>query len=286
MDFPCPQHVLQGREQRTQGAWGGQGEGASQSMPVIIATHKQVKGVVGNRAPESRLLRPVRPAPAVCVHFVGWKSSDLSLLLASLLTLSHLDEFTRLAGPPAPPLSDERASSRATPLWVSEALAIKWCRADGSRGHTGRWTVPRLPHGPALSPASPAASLPVTLSVSSTTLRRGQRSPAGHCEVVGRGHVQRRLLDLGRDLAGAHVESLRQSLTLVPPATPPQKKAPRHEGLFPCQPWTPRHRSHMAGARGLRGAPGWWRVPGRQGSQGRSPSSNYCDPLEHGDLRT
>lgn len=172
MDFPCPQHVLQGREQRTQGAWGGEGEGASQSMPVIIATHKQVKGVVGNRAPESRPIRPLRPAPPpVCVHFVGWKSSDLSLLLASLLTLSHLDEFTRLTGPPAPPLSDERASSRATPLWVSEALAIKWCRADGSRGHTGRWTIPRLPHGPALSPASPAASLPVTLSVSSVEAR-------------------------------------------------------------------------------------------------------------------
>lgn len=225
VDFPCPQHVLQGREQRTQGVWGGEGEGASQSMPVIIATHKQVKGVVGNRAPESRPIRPLRPAPPpVCVHFVGWKSSDLSLLLASLLTLSHLDEFTRLAGPPAPPLSDERASSRATPLWVSEALAIKWCRTDGSWGHTGRRTVSRPPHGPALSPASPAASLPVTLSVSSTTLRRGQWSLAGHCEVVGRGHVQRRLLDLGRDLAGAHVESLRQSLTLVPPATPPQKK--------------------------------------------------------------
>lgn len=74
VDFPCPQHVLQGREQRTQGAWGGQGEGASQSMPVIIATHKQVKGVVGNRAPESRPIRPLRPAPPpVCVHFMGWE---------------------------------------------------------------------------------------------------------------------------------------------------------------------------------------------------------------------
>lgn len=81
-------------------------------MPVIMTNNKQVKGMVGNRVLESWLIQHTRPALCrLCPPTWAGKPSDLSLLLALLLILSHLDEFTRLAGPPAPVLSYEHVNS-------------------------------------------------------------------------------------------------------------------------------------------------------------------------------